>query len=127
MDLISNKVALTSAGGLALLGLAAFARISIANAGLKADLAEAQARSHACLLANAEFETRIEKQNAAVEKMKALGEARGRRAAEAARTAKDEVQKYLAAAETLRAAKVGGDACAAAAALFDAYLKETGK
>ncbi len=107
---VINKIAL---GGATIVVLAFF-WLYLANAHLKADLADARADNAACRMANGAFAASVKKQNDAVERLKA---ARIKRA-------DGEAQKFFDAAEKIRNMKTEGDACRIANELFNAYLSQ---
>jgi len=110
---VINKIAL---GGAALVVLTV-GWLFVANARLRAEVAEARANIIACRMANDDFSAVVAKQNKAVEQIKADSENRIRRT-------KENAQKYLVAAEKIKKTKMHGEACQAADALFNLYLEE---
>ncbi len=94
----------------------------VSTARLKTALAEEKTRGVACLMANDAFAAQVEKQNKAVAHLKADAVAREKHAQKVLLAARGAAQAFLADADRIRKAKTTGDACAAANALFDAYL-----
>ncbi|MGB9154220.1 MAG: hypothetical protein WCD70_14160 [Alphaproteobacteria bacterium] len=118
----ANKILLGLGAVIALILAVIFIWLSIANAHLKTQLAQAQANNTACHLANDEFVTQVARQNKAVETLKTAGVAREKHVQEAAYETQKTVRVYFLAAEKLRRTKMRGDACHAAENIFNAYL-----
>lgn len=97
--------------------------LSLANAHLKTQLAQAQANGTACHLANDEFSATVAKQNKAVERLRSNGVALEKQAKASALAARKTADAYLASADKLRKLKPRGDACKAVENLFDRYLE----
>jgi hypothetical protein len=121
MNLV-NKILLGVGAALALVIVITFIWLSLANAHLKAQLAETQANSTACHLANGEFIAKVAQQNKAVEQLRIAGAAQTKRAQEAVIFAQKIARIYLRAAEKLRKAKPHGDACQATDTIINTYL-----
>jgi hypothetical protein len=117
MDII-NKV-LLGAGTAAVFALF---WLSLANAHLKTQLAEARTDVFAYRMANDDFAATLERQNKAVAQLKADSARREKRAQEAADAAQEKARLFFIAADKLRKTMVHGDACTAANSLLDAYL-----
>jgi hypothetical protein len=107
----------------ALVVIVAFIWQSLANAYLKAQLAQSQANGTACHLANDEFASAVAEQNKAVEELKQSSLAHERRAQAEAENAQKSARAYFKIAKQLRKAASGKEVCSSADQLLNSYLK----
>jgi hypothetical protein len=96
--------------------------LCLANAHLRADLAEARVNTTACRLANGDFRQQALRQDAAIAALRLEGAARAKRAAAASAVAEKTAAGFQADASRLAGQKAGGEDCRAATALLDHYI-----
>ena len=120
-----NKILLGAGFFAAAAIVGAFVWLSLANAHLKIQLAEAVANGTACQFANNDFVARVAEQNRAVVVLQAKSAAREKSAQEEMHAAQKTAQGYLVAAEKIRKMKVRGDKCRAAEDIVNAYIGGT--
>lgn len=96
----------------------------IANAHLRAKLAEANANGTACHLVNDEFRQKLEQQNQAVLALRNESAARAKKALEAEQKALGTATQLQKHAAHLAQQKSSGDDCKEAAKLLDGYIAE---
>lgn len=111
-----------------LLGIALAAALTIlwlglANAHLRADLAEARGGMTACQMANDEFRQKTEQQNRTVLALQSQTEALRHKAASAAQALEKTAAGYEDAAQKLAREKAEGDDCRATSALIDRVVE----
>lgn len=116
-----NKILLGLGAAVALIIGAVFVWLFLANAHLQAKLAQAEAGSTACYLANQEFAVQVARQNEAVEVLKAE---RLKRAQAASYEAQKTMRAHFLAAEELRKVKSRGGTCEAAENILNNYVSK---
>ena len=117
-----NKILLGAGVAVVVTIIATFVWLSLANAHLRAQLAEAVANGTACHFANNDFAARITEQNRAVATLQSESSAREKSAQVAMRAAEKTAQGYLLAAVKIRKTTVRGDNCRAAEDIVNAYI-----
>jgi hypothetical protein len=117
-----NKVFLGIGAALVAIVAITIVWLSLANAHLKTQLAQAQANATACHIANDEFAARALRQNAAVQALRDDAAAREKQAQSLSAEAEKTARRFALAADKLKKATPQGDACRAADALFNQYV-----
>ncbi|MDE1901536.1 MAG: hypothetical protein KGI37_07830 [Alphaproteobacteria bacterium] len=117
-----TKIAVGIGAVLAIIIVGVFIWLFVANANLKAQLAQSQSDATACHMANQDFADKAAVQNKAIAALQAAADARARRAAAADKAAQKQAQGLMKRAAHIAAAKSGPDACAAANNLMNAYI-----
>ena len=118
-----NKILLGIGAAVVFVIVVAFICLSLANAHLKTQLAEALANGTACHLVNDDFAVRAAEQNRAVAALQTESAAREKKAKAAVSAAQKAADGYLRAAEKIRATKKTGDACVAAMRALNDYAE----
>jgi hypothetical protein len=123
-DLFPSQVKLYAVTGLALCVVATIGWLLIARANLRAELAESRAQNAAYIAQNDAFKASAQRQNDAIAALQAEAEVRAEAAQKAAQAAQARAEAYQAKAAALSRRKPSApDACAAADALFNDYLR----
>jgi hypothetical protein len=119
--ILINKI-LFGIGAVLVLGATViFVWMMLANAHLRADLAEARGNAATCHLANDNFADTVAKQNKAVAAMQSRTKQREKSAQTESYRAQQAARKWFLAADILEKQKIGSDECRAATQLFDQY------
>lgn len=113
-----NKILLGAGAGAVLAIAGVIMWLSLANAHLRVELAEAQKSISTYEVVNDEFRQKTELQNRAVEMLKSENLAQKRLAA----SSKQQAKIFRAKAAKILVSKPGGDDCTAASELFDRYI-----
>lgn len=96
--------------------------LSLANAHLRAELAETRVNVTACEIANDDFRQKTEKQNQTITQMKTDGAERERAGRIAVQNARKSAAGFQSDAGRIAKQKSSGDDCKAAAALLNDYI-----
>jgi hypothetical protein len=100
-----------------------FGIVLIMNANLRADVAQARANVSVLTAANADFKNSTEKQNQAIQALKAAGDARLAAVQKAMKRASAEATQYRTQAAVIANIKSEGDDCAGARVVLGNYLQ----
>lgn len=117
-----DKIFIGIGAGILLIVTVVIIWLSIANAHLRAELADANANGTACHIVNDEFQQKADQQNQAITILQNDSALRARRAAEAEQAAAKTAALYQKDVARLTRKKSSGDQCAATADLLKRYI-----